>query len=1050
MRNLLLIILSFTFFCPSLAQVNCDDLISYRLKIESTWNSRKTDFEIKKDAVNTYKTYKKELLSEMNYATSDFQMIPMTLKLTADWLNGILSATHPKGVLLKVSENSIKEILQEGSISKLDNTSNKLINQELIERLLLFVKQVEPISKTIADLIENVKNFEDHRQLQIEVKGIVDKIDSLIYSHNESLQISGQAFEEVNNYMSYINNYLTDNCGYNSKYIIEKHLESVYGQENYSRAKDELYLEIRNPTNSNFSQNLPEVYGNMSSGNYDVVLNEVKTKFPGAFGSYKKYLDDNVSSGIDLSNRILEKSVQNVNYQINAGLDLTIKDISKFSEKVAIEFQGSLSNISKDTQIEDKLFELVTDHYIIENATKHSAEISSRYLEIINYNYHGDLDRINDLSAEQLASELAELGYSLGERMLEEKLIARYVIPEFGKLLDMEISKEQATSAYKLLTGNLESITEPISEKFEAFQTKLMDESIETLDLIQKFENDISFSDGDLGFLKMTILENFKNPEALEKQLNSLKNIPSFKTKFGKDEVEKLIAESERIKDKIETLNTINTISQYAAVTKSFLQTFDLGSPEVYEATDIAIAGLTIYGGIVSGRYDVAITSAMGMFSKPQQSAESKMLKEVLKRLEVIDEKLNKINRKLVRIEYKMDSLHYVEMKKLNELSIKIDSLFDGVNNKLDEILGQDLNHCMTCLDLDFNYKLESYDEIINHYQSNSWSIGPCLLGLNNLLIEKWDNLNSTFPSQLKISKKRLVTDLYKPSLDYYNVRFKNDPSAFYNLLQNDNIANNDFESYMDWKSILDRNTEFDINKLHQNVTTEYLNPILVSQLAETYLKYDVYLNFGEYQKGVRSFQDILDNPPKLDVINKKRLQILLQYIDISLAQQAILSGYHTLRFLRSTFKDGTSNDHLKLAFDAVRNNEFLKQNLAIYHVSTYLENDNTTSNYLQFLDRSKQMDATFDVGTWFKLYSKKDVDGVYKLKFVVKSQNALDEIQFDFDFPENALSSKLVVRPELLTLKKLRDIAYERLVEYEFSSLSKTSTGILHKLSVR
>jgi hypothetical protein len=202
--------------------ISCEDLVRYRdddfLKL---YDKKRTAYEITGDHMNVIKKLRVELEEGSRYTVSDWHLLTLTMKTLSNSLEDILGASSPQGKVLALASRTGRVVLTRASflenIGKTKDAFETMTSEEVEKDIAIQVAgelgQVGKVAMFFKNLKDNVVGFKDFTNVQRDVKMQLALLDKAINAYNAKLKRPYTAFQEINNYKLFIDDYLKTHCG---------------------------------------------------------------------------------------------------------------------------------------------------------------------------------------------------------------------------------------------------------------------------------------------------------------------------------------------------------------------------------------------------------------------------------------------------------------------------------------------------------------------------------------------------------------------------------------------------------------------------------------------------------------------------------------------------------------------------------------------------------------------------------------------------------------------------------------------------------------------
>lgn len=521
---------------------------------------------------------------------------------------------------------------------------------------------------------------------------------------------------------------------------------------------------------------------------------------------------------------------------------------------------------------------------------------------------------------------------------------------------------------------------------------------IENRALIQENRGLIAKNSQDISTINNYLLGNLN----IEKQIQALKQGDLGTSSLDPDDRNLRIRELEKIQT-IESItsmtNDINTAVRSGMQVAEVLGLFDSDEGRevasfLSKGLELGTAGVGFATSIMSGNVMGMITNGAnlitGLFGgEPQKSAELQAIEAMDAKLdemmkmnqdgfnmllegqtalfngqvniqktlgymqENIDHHFNNVYKNFNRLNNRIDGLAtsiefarkelFEQSHLMIELLEKIDDKIDVLQETSELILNRDFRACLS-----ESFVPGNVWSLSDLHRQNSGSINTCFKGLSQI------SDASDFEWFTSEKYRTLQSDNYF-DIQNENLLILKNLSNSLNTNQRNTILNNILNPNSDlngstWsrtRRIAQTNDSFGIN--YNEVYSQLLNPFMVYMASEKYLKYLPFFEFRSKNQELYVIEEIEDRRAniyqnKLDIT--RTLDFLLKSVNISIAQQALLSGEGVLPFIDER---RTSND--EKIYNLLRYNPRLKRNLELYLFTRDFPINSTNERFIEEID---------------------------------------------------------------------------------------------------
>jgi hypothetical protein len=581
---------------------------------------------------------------------------------------------------------------------------------------------------------------------------------------------------------------------------------------------------------------------------------------------------------------------------------------------------------------------------------------------------------------------LSETKTALNDKLVKINNDQKKVIQNTGKIL--AVQQEHTIALQNLqntLNENFQAINNGIGN-ITALQQKNLFISGAILDGVVEIDSKIT--DLSASFAEMRaeqrvdkIKQIFEN-SPISKRIEELKNPNSAiaSTLTQKERLD-LLLDLEVIKKKQDIVNTCNIISEWGSVGKEALSVFCKNCPPVVgDGVNLGLAITDIVGNITTGNPAKAAMTALGIFRKPEPSAELQMLQQISRQLNIFEANMNKqfqeVHKHLLAIEEDLT-------KRLNIIDFKIDQISNevfqmradilkGLNRleyKTDYVINQ--NECIKELILEIaqtqkvcnkpvtEFKKRIAEGTMNSFEQlniffRNWSCRGCVEALNNAFNSGLKNFPSFRYAQCNADgqdNKSRPDAIYSFLFQLFGANQANDVLVNSLLYIPDNI----------------RVVDSLVNSLKGNLGT---SPLKLVEEDRFYRNYKAVIAYADYLLTMFSFIELYDNEnlmspeqlrrdPAFTVARtQKMISMLDETLDLinrTIFQQSLMTGNGLFLKLDKMLSEGTqkvtTGDVNFSLSDAFKYNPFLRKNY-----SSYILNKDIGFRQLSAMAKSKDV----------------------------------------------------------------------------------------------
>ncbi|MEN2398372.1 hypothetical protein GKZ90_0001170 [Flavobacterium sp. MC2016-06] len=785
-------------------------------------------------------------------------------------------------------------------------------------------------------------------------------------------------------------------------------------------------------------------YGLSVLGNYAQALpTKHLTNFlmPAIEQGYELYVDNEIQKGMDLHKDEIDKIIKDrINLLYTNGIDLTTSTDKKAFEDMFALAHGEIPALNREQYaIFNK--ELTKRAYDFISSNREQIQLldlrTTKQYEDIKLQVNSKIEDFQKQITDDLDSKLKELGNSIVKLTEGQKRI-------FKTLDNIQVRVKENESRISTLEKNM------ILFKDDIVQLKTIQDEHSKLIIQNSLQIDI---------LSGYVFQNLNTTEkinALEK--GDFDHV--FSTNDDKIKKNKLLNELKEIKNKETIISVSNDIENYSKAVYSGLVNTGILKGEDSKNVGIFINSVSVltgaarvYAGDASGLMSV-VTGLGGLFSKPQDSPESQILKQMHTYMKI---RFDSIDHHLSIIETKIDTLSNItlDMHKSMALSFQYTgNQIERINRKNDYLLNhssylifKDYKNC-----LDQTKVWETNINTITTYSDITNSFNPvckkCLDGLNDFLAG--ESIQAPFFLSANPNYKNIdvidfeINDIYKPTNQLFTIFYPSPSSkAIYALMFPFSLTS-DTNKSLYYLNKMDYLKEID----NEIVLNEYYNYQLINEFTNNLITFSPFFivqsNSSDFKP--QSINEYLINN-KLNknnqTLQENRLLKILELIQYSVAQQSMLSGNLMLDPIYATlFNYSTDVEAKNLAIKVLNNNKLLATNFSIYLINKNV--DLTDKLKVQSLYNTASVDTK-------SLENLNSLITLNDIKFEIDANNQKLKLTFNREgqkitilCPEflTILENKMINSEALYTLMDSRQKINSKLIDLTFTkNLSPPST---------
>jgi len=203
------------------ALMSCEDMVRYRDKVlPKIIDAQTKKYKIQDEHIEYIKKLRTDLETETARGTSNWNILPLTLKFAANTIEDAIGMATPKGYLMKIAKQAgakvvgrlaFYEWVKKGK-DALEAMTNKDTEEALANHMANEIGNLAPPVALIKRMNENLNEQLDFMETCKEVKNQLSSIEKAMTAYNAKLALSKKNIESFNQYKNYIDAYLMDNC----------------------------------------------------------------------------------------------------------------------------------------------------------------------------------------------------------------------------------------------------------------------------------------------------------------------------------------------------------------------------------------------------------------------------------------------------------------------------------------------------------------------------------------------------------------------------------------------------------------------------------------------------------------------------------------------------------------------------------------------------------------------------------------------------------------------------------------------------------------------
>ena len=201
--------------------IDCKQLVQYRdNKLPALWDRQRNKYKIKAELVSDIKNLKDTLLKTSKVATSDWQIVRLTLKMAANTIEDLINISSPQGHLLKTAKDAgvkyVTKVAVYEAIKKGDKALEALYSEDVHNTILTHavtdLGKLGSLLGAIKNFRDNINNWSDYQEVKGEVNKQMAALNKAVDKYNSELNKTAGSINEINQYKNYIDAYLAEHC----------------------------------------------------------------------------------------------------------------------------------------------------------------------------------------------------------------------------------------------------------------------------------------------------------------------------------------------------------------------------------------------------------------------------------------------------------------------------------------------------------------------------------------------------------------------------------------------------------------------------------------------------------------------------------------------------------------------------------------------------------------------------------------------------------------------------------------------------------------------
>jgi hypothetical protein len=201
--------------------MSCEDMVRYRdTTLPKMIDVQTKKYKIQDEHIEYLKKLRNDLETETARGTSNWNILPLTLKFAANSIEDAISMATPKGYLMKIAKQAGAEIVSKlefyewfnKGLDGFEVLASENYDEALANDALNKISALAPPVMLLKRLNENLTQQSDFMETRKEVKNQLSAIEKAMTTYNAKLEMSKKNLEIFKKYKEYINAYLIENC----------------------------------------------------------------------------------------------------------------------------------------------------------------------------------------------------------------------------------------------------------------------------------------------------------------------------------------------------------------------------------------------------------------------------------------------------------------------------------------------------------------------------------------------------------------------------------------------------------------------------------------------------------------------------------------------------------------------------------------------------------------------------------------------------------------------------------------------------------------------
>jgi hypothetical protein len=201
--------------------MSCKDMVRYRdTTLPKMIDVQTKKYKIQDEHIEYLKKLRTDLETETAQGTSNWNILPLTLKFAANSIEDAISMASPKGYLMKIAKQAGAEVVSKlefyewfnKGLDGFEVLASENYDEALANDALNKISALAPPVMLLKRLNENLTQQSDFMETRKEVKNQLSAIEKAMTDYNAKLEMSKKNLEIFKKYKEYINAYLIENC----------------------------------------------------------------------------------------------------------------------------------------------------------------------------------------------------------------------------------------------------------------------------------------------------------------------------------------------------------------------------------------------------------------------------------------------------------------------------------------------------------------------------------------------------------------------------------------------------------------------------------------------------------------------------------------------------------------------------------------------------------------------------------------------------------------------------------------------------------------------